>query len=202
MADDDSGDREKTKAGPLQGATAWVLGLASLVAAISLLATNSENLIAIFSASKQPPASRSGPASPAPTTWNPAEFFSFAVESSISRTLSSSAARWPSNGLSIERAMKASRQSGPNGDSPRCAAAVRPSRGLGLGRTGRRYLSLAREVVNARPGLVGTSASHEQAAANHTLLARPTAKTLNLPQLNREVATGSRPWRERPGSLQ
>jgi hypothetical protein len=49
MADDDSGDHEKTKSGPLQAATGWVLGLAGLVAAITLLATNSENLIEKFS---------------------------------------------------------------------------------------------------------------------------------------------------------
>jgi hypothetical protein len=54
MADDDSGDPKTTKATRLQVATAWVLGLAGLVAAISVLVTNSENLLAIFSPSKQP----------------------------------------------------------------------------------------------------------------------------------------------------
>jgi hypothetical protein len=71
MADDDSGDREKTKASPLQVATAWVLGLAGLVAAISLLATNSEKLVEIFSPSKQPSGSSSGPASLAPSDRQP-----------------------------------------------------------------------------------------------------------------------------------
>jgi hypothetical protein len=61
---DDSGNREKTKATLLQVATAWILGLAGLVAAITVLATNSQNLIAIFSSSKQPPVSSSGPAGP------------------------------------------------------------------------------------------------------------------------------------------
>jgi hypothetical protein len=64
MADDDSGDREKKRAGPLQGVTAWVAGLAGLVAAITLLATNSENLIRIFAPSEQPRAPSSGPAPP------------------------------------------------------------------------------------------------------------------------------------------
>jgi hypothetical protein len=67
MADDNSGDRKTTKATPLQVSTAWVLGLAGLVAAISVLATNSENLLAIFLPSKQPSEARSGPVSPAPS---------------------------------------------------------------------------------------------------------------------------------------
>jgi hypothetical protein len=63
MAEDD----KTTKATPLKVATGWVLGLASLIAAISLLATNSENLIALFSRSKQPSEASSSPGSPAPS---------------------------------------------------------------------------------------------------------------------------------------
>ena len=65
MADNDGGNGGNAKAGPLQVATAWILGLAGLIAALSLLATNSENLIGIFSPSKQPGAGSTS-ASPSP----------------------------------------------------------------------------------------------------------------------------------------
>jgi hypothetical protein len=71
MADNDSGDREKKKSGPLQAATGWVLGLAGLVAAITLLATNAENLIEKFSRSKQPSGSSSGPTNQTPSDRQP-----------------------------------------------------------------------------------------------------------------------------------
>ena len=67
MADNDSADDKTTKATPLQRVTAWVLGLAALIAAITVLATNSENLLKVFSRSKQPSEASSGPASPAPS---------------------------------------------------------------------------------------------------------------------------------------
>jgi hypothetical protein len=65
MSDDDSADGETTKSTPLRRATAWVLGVAGLIAAITVLATNSENLLAVFSGSKQTSKANSGPASPA-----------------------------------------------------------------------------------------------------------------------------------------
>jgi hypothetical protein len=65
MADDDSG--KTTKATPLQGATAWVLGVAGFIAAITVLATNSESLLAIFRPSKPLSEASSGPVSPAPS---------------------------------------------------------------------------------------------------------------------------------------
>jgi len=58
---------DDTKSKPLQAATGWVLGLAALVAAITLLVTNSENLIEKFSPSKQPSRPISGPANRAPS---------------------------------------------------------------------------------------------------------------------------------------
>jgi hypothetical protein len=65
---DDSGDREKTKANPLQSATGWVVGLAGLVAALSLLANNSENLVATFFPSKPASVASSGPVNVAPAS--------------------------------------------------------------------------------------------------------------------------------------
>lgn len=74
MADESGGDRNDTKtnpANPLQSATGWVVGLAGLIAALSLLATNSERLIATFfpsmqsdhphPAASQPPAATTDP---------------------------------------------------------------------------------------------------------------------------------------------